>query len=151
MEILTKKLRELNAIQPNAEFRDRSRALAARTPQFKKTMWMHIRESMSYSIALGLGALLLLVGLGQFSYLHLNGLAPTIIGSLQTKTLVAEEVQTDFALQIAEATYFNETAAVVASALSIVRDTNPDHTNDAVLERELKELEHADPKATQRL
>ncbi len=151
MEILTKKLRELNAIQPSADFHARSRALTSRTPQFKKTIWMHARESINYSLALGLGALLLVIGLGQFSYLHLNGFSPAIIGSLQTKTLVEEVAQTDFALQIAEATYFNETAAVVASALSVVRDTNPDHTNDAVLERELDKLEHADPTAAQRL
>ncbi len=151
MEILTKKLRELQHIRPNAEFHVRSRAHAAIAPQFKKTFWMHARESMNYGIALGLCALLLVVGLGQFSYLQLNGFAPAVIGSLQTKTLVAEEAQTDFALQIAEATYFNETAAVVASALNIVRDTNPDHINDAVLEREMNELNHADPTTAQRL
>lgn len=142
MEILTKKLRELKSIEPNAAFRDHSRMRAAQAPQLQKTLWMHARESMSYGLALGLGAILLIVGLGQFSYLHFNNFSPTVIGSLQTKTLVAEEAKTNFALQISDATYFNETAAVIAAALNVVRDTNPDHVNDAVLEREMKELEN---------
>lgn len=147
MEILTKKLRALNTIKPSGEFHARSRALASSSPQFKKTLWMHARESLSYSLALGLGSLLLLVGLGQFSYLHFNNLSPAVIGSLQTKTLVAEETQADFTLQIADASYFNETATMVATALQIVRDANPDHVNDAVLEREMKNLENGLPTA----
>ncbi len=151
MEILSKKLRELAAIKPSAEFHARSRMLATKTAQLKKTIWMYARESAGYSLALGLGALLLLVGLGQFSYLRLNGFSPSVIGSLQTKTLIAEEAQIDFSLHIADATYFNETATIVATALKIIRDENPDHVNDAVLEREIKSLEHGLPKAPQNL
>lgn len=151
MEILTKKLRELSSIQPRSDFHARSRQLVTGMPQCKKTFLSHISESFYYSLALGLGALLLVTGLGRFSYLHFNDLSPVVVGSLQTKTLVTEDAQIDFNLQIAEATYFEETAGVVAVALRVVRDTNPDHLNEAVLEQELRILDDAKPSTIENL
>ena len=141
MNQLKNKLHALQHIQPDAGFVLRAKNTVSALPQFKKTAWMHICESMYYSLALGLGSLLLITLVGQLSYMGLFNSSPVIIGSLQTKALGNEEALTNFELQIAEAQYFEDTATAVASALKIVRTETPNHLNDELLNQELKQIE----------
>lgn len=148
MEQLKTKLGSLKSIQPDANFAVRTRHNTTLLPQFKKSLWAHICESMYYSLALGLGALLLIALVGRMSYIHLLNSSPIIIGSLQTKALVNEAELANFKIQIAEAQYFEDTADVIASALHIMRTSTPDHLNDILLEKELQQIEASQPRSS---
>lgn len=145
MNQLETKLRALQHIKPDADFVLRAKHTVIALPQLKKGAWMHMQESIYYSLALGLGSLLLVTLVGQLSYTSLWGSSPVVIGSLQTKALVNEQALVSFELQIAEAQYFEDTATAVASALKIMRTETPDHLNDTLLENELRQIEATEP------
>lgn len=143
MEQLKSKLATLKNIQPDADFVLRTRMTATALPQFKKNIWLHIRQSIYYSLALGLSALLLVTLIGRMSYIHLFDSSPMIIGSLQTKALMSEADLTNFEIQLADAQYFEDTANAVATALQLMHSSTPDHLNEILLEKELKQIEEA--------
>ena len=83
MNLLIQKLKELKNIVPDAGFFMRSHNLIVRTPQIK-AIKAHLWEVLRSGLALSLGSILLIIGLGGFSYLKLNKLSPFIIGGLNT-------------------------------------------------------------------
>lgn len=140
METLFQKIKELRNIVPDAAFLARSHDIISRTPQLKAVK-AHLWESFRYGLALSLGSILLIIGLGGFSYLKLNKLSPFIIGGLNTKSLAAEAAKANFDLEIAQAQYFEDSSRAITVALNAVSGNTLDHLNEAVLEQELRRLE----------
>lgn len=139
MEFLIQKIKELKNIVPDATFFARSHNLITLTPQVR-AMKAHLWESFRYGLALSLGSILLIIGLGGFSYLKLNKLSPFIIGGLNTKSLAAEAGRANFDLELAEAQYFEDSSRVITVALNAVSGNSPDHLNDEILEQELRQI-----------
>lgn len=144
MKQLQEKLKALRHIAPDGNFHLRSKPLTSALPQLQKSLKLHLWESIRYSFALGLGALLLITMLGKLGNIHWSGLQPVIVGGLQTRTLAAEEEKTNFNLQIAEAKYAEENADAVARALDVVSE-NTDHLNNELLEQELQKINEEQP------
>jgi hypothetical protein len=141
---LIEKLKKLREVSPDANFFLRSHELISVTPQIKKTFKSHIWESFRMSIALSLASLLVIIGLGGFSYLKLDKFSPFIIGGLNTKSLAAEAERANQEFELAEAKYFEDTSRAVAAALNAVSQNSPDHLSNEVLEEELKNIEKND-------
>jgi hypothetical protein len=139
METLFQKIRELKNIVPDAAFFARSHDVISRAPQLKAVK-AHLWESFRYGLALSLGSILLIIGLGGFSYLKLNKLSPFIIGGLNTKSLAAEADRANFDLELAQAQYFEDSSNAITVALNAVSGNSLDHLNDAVLEQELRRI-----------
>jgi hypothetical protein len=97
---------------------------------------------MSYSLSLGLGVVIILVIIGGFSYLNLNSVAPILVSSLNTRSILAEAQNADFEIKLADAKYLDAASNVVATALDTVSKNELDHLNSRVLEQELQSLEN---------
>lgn len=145
MDKIIDKLKELKNISPETGFVRQSLEIILSVSQSKRSILGHLLESFRYSLALSLGAILLVIGLGGFSYLHLNDLSPVLVGSLNSKNLLSEAQKTDFSIKLAEAKYFDDAASAATIALNAISQNNPDHLNDEVLEKELEIIEMGKP------
>ena len=141
MDNFFQKIKELKAIAPSEDFRIKSWATIATTSQIHRGLLSHVFESMGYSLALGLGAVIILVTVGGFSYLNLGSVAPVLVSSLNTKSLLAESENTDFEIKLADAKYLDDAATVVAMALDAVSNNELDHLNSQILNKELKNID----------
>lgn len=141
MDNFIQQLKTLKKISPAKDFRANSWAAIVSAPQIRKTLVSHLLESARYSLALGLGAIIILIALGGFSYLQLNGAAPVLVSSLNTKSLMAEADNANFEIKLAQARYSDDVNSAVAVALDIISQSTPDHLNSAVLEKEMKSFE----------
>lgn len=149
MDKLLKKLRELQSITPDNNFKNRTRVLVLAAKQTQKIFLPHFWESFRYSIALSFGTLIILVGLGGFSYFHFSNLSPLMAGGLNGKSLAAEAATAESAIKIAEASYFKNTADAFAVAIDAI-DDNTNHINNTVLQRELQNMD-IEPSSSQEI
>ena len=141
MDNFFKKIKELQRIAPSQEFSARSWAVITTTQQIHQSLLAHVWESMGYSLALGLGAIIILVTVGGFSYLNLGNVAPVLVSSLNTKSLLAEAENANFEIKLADAKYLDAASTIVAIALDAVSNNELDHLNSQILEKELESLE----------
>ncbi len=135
------KIKELRSITPSSELTNKSWSAIVATKQIKPSIFAHFLESMSYSLALGLGAMTILIAIGGFSYLNLNNIAPILVTSLNTKSLLAEAENANFEIKLSNAKYLESASTIVATALDAVSKNELDHLNNDILEKELKNLE----------
>lgn len=142
MENFIQKIKNLQRISPSSEFRIKSWSAITSTSQTRPGLFSHILESMGYSLALGLGAIIILVTVGGFSYLNLAGVAPILVSSLNTKSLLAEAENANFDIKLADAKYLDTASTIVAMALDAVSKNELDHLNIDVLNKELKNLDN---------
>ncbi len=141
MDNFFQKMKGLQNIAPSEEFKTRSWTTITATSQMRNSMLAHVLESMGYSLALGIGAIIILVTVGGFSYLNLNGIAPVLVSSLNTKSLLAEAENTNFEIKLADAKYLDAASTIVAIALDAVSKNELDHLNAQILDKELQNLE----------
>ncbi len=141
MKILLSNVKKLQRIAPDDTYCARSIALILGNPQLQKSLRARFFESMRYSIALSLTAIVIVVAAGGFSYLNWSSASPLIIGSLNAKSIEAEAQRVDDELKLAQFGYYGASAQDVAVALKAVSQNAPDHLNDAVLNKELRGLE----------
>ncbi|MDO8584930.1 MAG: hypothetical protein Q7R85_02275 [bacterium] len=141
MKILLSNIKKLQQLAPDDAYRARSIALILGNPQLQKSLRARFFESVRYSVALSLTALVIVVAAGGFSYLNWSSASPLIIGSLNAKSIAAEAARVDAELELAQFGYYGASAQDVAVALKAVSQNAPDHLNDAVLNKELRELE----------
>ncbi len=141
MDNFFKKIQELKNITPSTEFAERSWTAITATSQMKRSLISHVWESMGYSLSLGLGALIILVTVGGFSYLNLGSVAPILVSSLNTKSLLAEAENANFEIKLADAKYLDAASTVVAIALDAVSKNELDHLNNQILNKELQNLD----------
>lgn len=141
MQILLSNIKKLQNIAPDDTYCARSIALILGNPQLQKSLRARFFESMRYSIALSLTAIVIVVAVGGFSYLNWSSASPLIIGSLNAKSIEAEAQRVDDELKLAQFGYYGASAQDVAVALKAVSQNAPDHLNDAVLNKELQGLE----------
>ncbi len=135
------KIKGLQNIAPSEEFKTHSWATITATSQMRNSVLAHIWESMGYSLALGLGAVIILVTVGGFSYLNLGSVAPVLVSSLNTKSLLAEAENANFEIKLVNAKYLDAASTLVAIALDAVSKNELDHLNSQILEKELENLE----------
>ncbi|GEM_PF-1688467 len=147
MDKIITKLKELKNISPDSGFIKQSLEIILSSAQTKGSIIGHLLEGARYSLALSLGAVLLVVALGGFSYLHLTNLSPVLVGSLNSKNLISEAQKTDFSIKLAEAKYFDDAASAATVALNTISQNNPDHLNDDVLEKDLEFIEKSKPQS----
>ncbi len=141
MDNFIQQLKTLKKIAPDKNFGTSSWAAIIGAPQIRKTLFSHLMESARYSLALGLGAVIIVITLGGFSYLHLNDAAPVLVSSLNTKSLLAEAENANFEIKLARAKYFDDVNSAVMIALGALSQSTPDHLNSDVLEKEMKSFE----------
>ena len=141
MDNFIQKIKDLQKITPSSEFSIKSWAAITSTTQTRPSLFSHVWESMGYSLALGLGALIILVTVGGFSYLNLGSVAPILVSSLNTKSLLAEAENANFEIKLADAKYLDAASTIVAMALEAVSNNDLDHLNLNVLNKELKNLD----------
>ena len=142
MDKLLRKLREFQSISPDSDFKNRTRVLVLAAKQSQKLILPHFWESFRYSISLSFGVLIILAGLGGFSYFHFSDLSPLMAGGLNGKSLAAEAAMAESAIKIAEASYFKNTADAVAFAIEAL-DDNTNHLDGTILQRELNNMDLA--------
>lgn len=140
MKILLSNIKKLRTITPDDAYRARSLAFIVGNPQLQKTLRVRFFESIRYSIALSLTAVVIVVAIGGFSYLNWSSASPLIIGSLNAKSITAEALRVDEELKLAQMNYYGSAAKDVAAALIEIARSGPDHLNGAVLQQELERL-----------
>ena len=141
MDNFFQKITKLKRITPSQEFAINSWKSITSSKQIRNGIFSHVLESMGYSLALGLGAIIILVTVGGFSYLNLGNIAPVLVSSLNTKSILAEAENANFEIKLADAKYLDAASSIVAMALDAVSKNELDHLNSQVLEKELKNLE----------
>lgn len=144
MKTLLSNVKKLQNIAPDDAYRVKSLAFILGNPQLQKSLRVRFFESMRYSIALTLTAVVIVVAAGGFSYLNWSSASPLIIGSLNAKSIAAEAARVDEELKLAQIGFYGSAAKDVATALSEVAQSDLNHLNEAVLNRELEGLRKAD-------
>lgn len=144
MKTLLSDIKKLQSIAPDDAYRVKSLAFILGNPQLQKTLRVRFFESMRYSIALTLTAVVIVVAAGGFSYLNWSSASPLIIGSLNAKSIAAEAARVDEELKLAQVGYYGSSAKDVAVALKEVAQGGPDHLNETLLQQELENLRKTD-------
>jgi hypothetical protein len=116
-------LKAFKRATPRPEFLASSRQIILGKEQFSSSRFISSRmrffETLRFSTALALGAVLLFVVLGGISYLRNDS------GSLahSNETILGEANSLNLQIQIKEAAYFSKTAEDVAVALDQIAET----------------------------
>lgn len=140
MQEVLNQLNKLRAIAPSDGFRARSFTAIVGSPQLRRTLKTRILESFSYSMALGLMAVMLMVAVGGLSYSSWRGLEP-VAASLNAKNLSAEAEGLGASAGLADAQYFVTAAQNVAVALDAIANDAPDHLDSGILRQELNNMD----------
>lgn len=132
-EKISQLLKACRGLEPSGEFRERSRRLLLTHKPRRLTVFEIIRqelvENLKFSLALGLGSLLLFIMLGGVSYF--KGANGTV--NLDSAELLREVRNIDFQIQLGEARYFSESAEEIAVLLGEIKET--DDQIDEVLDK----------------
>ena len=136
MEILLKKLKN---IEPDREFKERSRALILNSPQasFHPRIFQRFLEMVQYSAAFSLTAVLVFLILGGLSILNQRFLSPAILSSLDQKNLNEEEQNLDIQIQLSQADYYADSAKKIEVAL---KETSGELEKTKNRDKELNQL-----------
>ena len=130
-------LKEGCSVQPGEEFKERSRAtiLAAhQTPSMFHTFRRELIEHLTFSMALGMASITLLIIFGGFSYW--DTLFPGASPSLSSQELTREAENLDFKIELKEAKYLNTSAQQIGALLNeIDEDSTQTQTTDDLLDK----------------
>ena len=101
-------LKKFKYIEPNPDFKARSRTLILNTPQaeFHPRIFRQFLNTLQYSAAFGLTAIFIFLILGGLSILNKKIFSPALLSSLDPENLSAEEQDLDIQIQLSQAEYF---------------------------------------------
>jgi len=116
-EIIAKKLKQFQQIEPSASYMERSKGFilaSAQLPMHEEVLKTHFWSGMRLGVAVSLASLVLVALVGGFTYYENRAVA-----SLNEKALATEAIAAaaEFDLQISDADYYTESAARVSMAL----------------------------------
>ncbi len=135
MESLRDKLKNLRNIAPSATFVEATLLRIIKSPQhIEKKLKARIWESLGYTLALGLGSALLIMGVSGTSY---QGL---LARGINDNTLQYEARDLNFNIQLQELAYHDEAQRVARLALRLITENELQHLNPGILESELKNI-----------
>ncbi len=132
-------LTKLKSIEPNKEFKERSRALILNSPQSGISIGIFNRllNSAQFSAAFSLAAIFIFLIIGGLSMLSQRILSPALLSSLDPENLTEEAASLDFQIQLSQAEYYEESAEKVEIALN---ETSGELKNLENREEELNKL-----------
>lgn len=137
MENLLKKFKD---IQPDSEFKERSRALILISPQtsFHPPIFRAILNTLQYGTAFGLTTVLIFLILGGLSILNQKIFAPAILSNLDPES-INKEVET-LNIQLSQVNYYEDSLKKVEVALKDLSSGNKDPENQKEIDRLFNEL-----------
>jgi hypothetical protein len=106
---IIKILKTFRHIEPDSRYKERSRAqiLASSVKGITSSVFTEIFETLKFSLALGLGSMLIIFVLGSLLY----------FGSSRSSSLATPESSvSEFRIQLKEAKYFDEVIKEIADA-----------------------------------
>lgn len=140
MENLLKKFKD---IEPNMDFKARSRALILSTPQaeFHPKIFRHFLNTIQFGAAFSLTAVFIVLILGGLSFLNKKIFSPALLSSLDTENLNAEIESLDIQIQLSQAEYFADSAKKIEVALGETSgELDKSKNRDSELNKLLDEL-----------
>lgn len=115
---INKIFKSLRSIQPDSEYRARSRAQILAVPKISKpwhSFISEILETVKFSAALTLAGVLLLVAIGGLSYFKITNVSPLALTGFDDQDLWRETQGLDFSIKLGEIKYFDDVAKELAS------------------------------------
>lgn len=115
---INKILKSLRFIQPDSEYRARSRAQILAVPKASKpwhSFITEILETFNFSAALVLAGVLLFVAIGGLSYFKITNVSPLALTGFDEQDLWRESQGLDFSIKLGEIKYFDDAAKELAS------------------------------------
>lgn len=133
---LIKILQSLRNINPEPDFKKRSRALILTLPEVSKAkkFVFEVFESLKFGAAIGFAVLLLFFLAGGLSYFKITNIAPAVLSNFEEKSLTAEAANVDFKIQLGEVKYFDESAEQIAAVLKDISQIENEKDIDKILD-----------------
>jgi hypothetical protein len=116
-------LTKLKAIEPNNEYRERSRSLILNSPQtgFYPRLAGQFLHGLQFSAAFGLAALVLFLATGGAASVN-RTLSPTLLSGVDPESINQEAEKIEFQLQFSQAEYYENAAEKIEVALRETSD-----------------------------
>ena len=121
---IIKILHSAHKLEPDQEFKKRSRSLILNLPKPKNAILrLGIFESLQFGAAISFATILLFVLAGGLTY-FIARVSPTLLASFDEKGLLEEASGLDFSIQLGEAKYFDDSAQQIAAVLEEISKNN---------------------------
>jgi hypothetical protein len=136
-------LAKLKNIEPEKEFKERSRALILNSPQsnFYPMIFNRFLHTAQFSAAFGMAAILIFLIIGGLSILNKNILSPALLSSLNPENLNQEAENLDIQIQLSQLEYYENSAEKIEIALKETSgDLKESKDRDSQLNKLLNEL-----------
>lgn len=117
---IIKTLKALRSIEPDQDFKHRSRSVILSTPRTSHHFpGLRIRfwEGMKFAGALSLASLLIFLIFGGLSYFSVQNLAPAILTGIDENNLLSEASAVEFQIRLNEIKYYEESVKQVTALL----------------------------------
>ncbi|MBI4992338.1 MAG: hypothetical protein HZB99_03925 [Candidatus Harrisonbacteria bacterium] len=134
-------LSRLKAIEPNKEYRERSRVLILNSQQISyPTFFNRILDTIQYGAAYSLAIIFIFLLVGGLSMFSRGIYSPAVISNLDPQTLKEESENFDIQIQLSQAEYYENSAKTIEIALNATSDEIKTNNDKERLDELLKEL-----------
>lgn len=125
-------------IQPDSDFRARSKGLILASPQFPPKRFFGLRisifEAAKLGAALTLASFLTFIVIGGISYFGFTNTSPAALTSFDPAALSSEATSFDFKIQLGEAKYYDQSSRDIAAVLKSVSEAKSNEEIKKLLE-----------------
>ena len=137
-------LQKLKSIKPDPDYTAHSRRLLLACPPHSHSLFTPLSEITKSLFAISLSAALIVLIIGGFSYLEKSPL-PLKLAGLDPSTLKAEAENLQIDINLSTLKRYEETPAVINTALTQTADNTPVYFESVILDRETDRIDLNNP------